>query len=473
MKDTSPLPTVLIFGGTAGDRAALGEVLDSGYDCLFAGAQKDIRALMTDHFVQIAICADATRDMITCLADWPETGLIAICDDPAGVDIDTDNTLQILPRAWSVAQLMTTVETAGHLFRLRRENERMSLEMRCLTSRRPDPVGMDTSLGFEGILRTPQSAMASVVGAARQYASFDVPILLVGEAGTGKADLARAIHDSSLRSEHPFQELDVTGLSDEAVALLLFGQRKPANGTPATHKAGLIRKADHGTLYLSGIETLSHTLQLRLLRLARDGQFEINGAPDSEISQARLITATLTDPQHLISTGQWDPALYYALSIAELTLPPLKARKSDIPLLARAVVDRASRLHGKLVHGFSDMALEFLMAYSWPGNLRELENEITRMLIQAQDPLMGPEVISRRILQANPADLDISETEIMTADGPLKDRVEAIEARILRETLTRLKWNKSRSAAELGLSRVGLRAKLDRYGITKPQTEEV
>ena len=238
------------------------------------------------------------------------------------------------------------------------------------------------------------------------------------------------------------------------------------------HKAGLIRKADHGTLYLSGIETLSHVLQMRLLRLARDGQFEINGAPDREVCHARLITSTTTDPQTLISEGQWDPALYYALSIAELHLPQLKARKSDIPLLARAVVDAASRMHGKVVHGFSDTALEFLMAYNWPGNLRELENEVTRMLIQAQDPLLGPEVISRRILQASPADIDTSQTDIMTAEGPLKDRIEAIEARILRETLTRLKWNKSRSAAELGLSRVGLRAKLDRYGITKPQTEE-
>jgi len=472
MKDGTPLPTVLIFGGTAGDRAALGHALDSGFDCLLADTPQNVRAVMTDHFVQIAICADLSGEMINAVADWPETVLIVVCDDATPLDLDTDLNVQILPRDWSAAQLKNTVETAGHLFRLRRENERMSLEMRCLTTRRPEPRATDSALGFEGILRAPGSPMASVVSAARQYASFDVPILLVGEAGTGKADLARAIHDSSLRSDQPFQTLDVTGLSDEAVALALFGQRKPANGTPAAHKTGLIRKADHGTLYLCGIETLSHALQMRLLRLARDGLFEINGAPDREVSHARLITATLSDPQQLIGTGQWDPALYYALSIAELAMPPLKARKSDIPLLARAIVEEASRLHGKLVHGFSDTALEFLMSYSWPGNLRELENEITRMLIQAQEPLLGPEVISRRILQSSPADIDTSQTEIMTAEGPLKDRVEAIEARILRETLTRLKWNKSRSAAELGLSRVGLRAKLDLYGITQPQTEE-
>ena len=472
MKDSSPLPTVLIFGGTAGDRAALGHALDASFECLHAETRSDVHDLMTDHFVQIAICADASGEMIGALANWPETALVSMCDDPKALGLENNTNIQILPRDWSAAQLINTVETAGHLFRLKRENERMALEMRCLSARRPEPSAASNSLGFESILRAPGSAMASVVTSARQYASFDGPILLVGEAGTGKADLARAIHDGSLRSDQPFQELDVTGLSDDAVSLALFGQRKPANGSPATHKAGLIRKADHGTLYISGIEALSHALQLRLLRLARDGQFEINGAPDREISHARLITSTIVDPQLLMSEGQWDPALYYALSIAELNVPPLKARKADIPLLARAVVDEASRMHSKVVHGFSDTALEFLMAYSWPGNLRELENEVTRMLIQAQDPLLGPEVISRRILQASPADIDTSQTDIMTAEGPLKDRVEAIEARILRETLTRLKWNKSRSAAELGLSRVGLRAKLDRYGITKPQIEE-
>jgi DNA-binding NtrC family response regulator len=107
----------------------------------------------------------------------------------------------------------------------------------------------------------------------------------------------------------------------------------------------------------------------------------------------------------------------------------------------------------------------------WPGNLRELENEVTRMLIFAQDRVLGPELISRHILQADPSEdgADRSADQVLTAEGTLKDRVELIEMRILRETLTRLKWNKSRAAAELGLSRVGLRAKLDRYGITPPR----
>ena len=120
--------------------------------------------------------------------------------------------------------------------------------------------------------------------------------------------------------------------------------------------------------------------------------------------------------------------------------------------------------------GIEPAALEQLQNYDWPGNLRELHNEVTRMLIFAQDNVLGAELISRHILQAAPSEsgADRSAEEVMTADGTLKDRIELIEMRILRETLTRNRWNKSRAAAELGLSRVGLRAKLDRYGIEHP-----
>jgi two-component system response regulator HupR/HoxA len=125
--------------------------------------------------------------------------------------------------------------------------------------------------------------------------------------------------------------------------------------------------------------------------------------------------------------------------------------------------------HSKPVEGLTNLALEFLGNYDWPGNLPELSNELTRMLILSQDPRLGPELISRHILQADPSVTpQLGEADVLSGEGTLKDRVEVMEARILRETLTRLKWNKSRAAEELGLSRVGLRAKLDRYGVIQP-----
>ena len=172
-----------------------------------------------------------------------------------------------------------------------------------------------------------------------------------------------------------------------------------------------------------------------------------------------------------MADGLFRSDLFYALAVTELSIPPLRARVGDIAVLAQHLLFEAAQSHGKPVHGLADTALEFLENYDWPGNLKELENEVTRMLIFAQEPVLGPELISRHILQADPSEdgADRRAEEVLTSEGTLKDRVELIEMRILRETLTRLKWNKSRAATELGLSRVGLRAKLDRYGITPPR----
>ena len=172
----------------------------------------------------------------------------------------------------------------------------------------------------------------------------------------------------------------------------------------------------------------------------------------------------------MVAEGSFRSDLFHALSVATLTLPPLAAHRQDIPHLARKMLFDAAAKHGKPVLGLSDAALEFLTSYDWPGNMRELENEVTRMLIFSQEKVLGPELISRHILQVDPGQGSTADAPeaVMVATGPLKHRVEAIEARILRETLTRLKWNKTRAAAELGLSRVGLRAKLDRYGVHQP-----
>ncbi len=156
--------------------------------------------------------------------------------------------------------------------------------------------------------------------------------------------------------------------------------------------------------------------------------------------------------------------------MTELAIPPLRARRGDVAILAQHFLSDRAAAHGKAAHGFAPAALEFLENYDWPGNLRELLNEVTRMLILARGPMLGADLISRPILQALPSEngADRMPQAVLVSDGTLKDRVELIEMRILRETLTRHRWNKSRAAVELGLSRVGLRAKLDRYGIADP-----
>jgi len=232
----------------------------------------------------------------------------------------------------------------------------------------------------------------------------------------------------------------------------------------------LAQKADRGTLFIEGIEQASPALQLALWRLVDEGSFSPLGGHEVMTTNLRLIAGAGADLPLRVADGQFRLDLYFALAVAEINIPPLRARRGDIALLAQHFLTDLAAAHGKAAHGFAPAALEFLENYDWPGNLRELLNEVTRMLIFAQSPLLGAELISRPILQALPSETGADRTaqSVLVSGGTLKDRVELIEMRILRETLTRHRWNKSRAAVELGLSRVGLRAKLDRYGINDP-----
>ncbi|NNF71327.1 MAG: sigma-54-dependent Fis family transcriptional regulator [Rhodobacteraceae bacterium] len=477
------LPTVLVLLDDAAKLARIEAALGEEFDCLTATDFNAARSALGENYVQVLvtgpICdSDEGRVFLQDMRkSWPETVRLLACPDPAEVSPDHD-VFQIIADLATPSEWQISARNAARHFQLARENDRLSLELRFrdkgqAARQSVRRAASRTAPGFETILRAPTSPMNPIVEAARQFASFDVPILLSGEDGTGKAEFARAIHYGSLRSDQSFYAFDCSGLTDDLLALELFGARNGSVPSGHCNKIGLFQKADRGTLYLSGIDSLSCGLQKTLLRVVTEGAFQPVGWHETVSTRLRLLAGTAADLPALVEKGVFRSDLYHALSVATLTLPPLRQRADDIPLLARKLLLDAAAAHGKPVHGFSDAALNFLHGYDWPGNLRELSNEVTRMLIFSQDKVLGPDLISRHILQAEPGDHggDSTEDAVMRAGVPLKDRVEAIETRILRETLTRLKWNKSRAAAELGLSRVGLRAKLERYGVAQPDTE--
>ncbi len=488
----SARPAILLVDDEPHSLSAMKMALEDDFDILTAPDADAAARLLEEEWVQVVICDQRMpgRTGVEFLTDvrerWPETVRIIITgytDAQAMVAAINDAGIyQFLTKPWHPDQLLMAARNAARLFTLTRDYERLSLEMRFLGSTAETRIekrrrALREGLGFETILRAPNSPMNAVVRTARHFASFDVPVLLTGEAGTDKAALARAMHYGSLRSDRPFHALNCAGLTDDLIALELFGAKRGALPGVPVHKVGVMQKADRGTLFLNGIDTLSPRLQMALLRVLTDGAFQPVGGHETINTNLRLIAGSHTDLKIAVAEGHFRADLYYALSVAEIAVPPLRSRPGDVALLAQSLLQEASATHGKPVHGFDDAALAFLENHDWPGNLAELGNEVTRMLILAQDPVLTADLISRSILQAPPgeAGADRSAEAVLTADGTLKDRVELIEMRILRETLTRHRWNKSRAAAELSLSRVGLRAKLDRYGVTAPMgrvTEE-
>ncbi|WP_444452410.1 sigma-54-dependent transcriptional regulator [Rhodobacter capsulatus] len=477
-------PAILLVDDEPHSLAAMKLALEDDFDVLTAQGAEAAIAILEEEWVQVIICDQRMPgrtgvDFLTEVRErWPETVRIIITGytDSASMmaAINDAGIHQFLTKPWHPEQLLSSARNAARMFTLARENERLSLEMRLLNSTSESRVekrrrALREGMGFETILRTPNSAMNGAVALARQFASFDVPVLLRGEPGSGRAQLARAMHYVSLRSDKPFYEINLAGLPEDLAMIELFGARRGVL-PGGVAKIGLAQKADRGTLFVAGVEAASPALQLALLRMLGDGAITPLGGQETASTNLRLITAAAVDLRAMVAEGRFRSDLYYALSAGEIALPPLRARRGDVALLAQSMLAEAAVRHGKQALGFDAAALEFLENYDWPGNLRELHNEVTRMLIFAQDNVLGAELISRHILQAAPSEsgADRSAEEVMTADGTLKDRIELIEMRILRETLTRNRWNKSRAAAELGLSRVGLRAKLDRYGIEHP-----
>ncbi len=191
------------------------------------------------------------------------------------------------------------------------------------------------------------------------------------------------------------------------------------------------------------------------------------GSNKKRPTNVRVVAATNRDLEEDVRQGRFRQDLYYRLATFKIEIPPLRERKSDIAPLAIGILNQAMELFGKRVKGISEEALLCFESYQWPGNVRELQNEIKRMLVLGQNDYLESSLISPHILLATPEESAADMALMAGIDGSLKQRVEALEARILKETLIRLRWNKTQAAQELGLSRVGLRNKLERYGLEK------
>ena len=330
---------------------------------------------------------------------------------------------------------------------------------------RPHLPIRNESLRFEKLVYVSEK-MTELCDLARKAAKTDLPILIQGETGTGKELLARAIHYNSHRHTSPLMVQNCGGMPDELLHSELFGHKRGAFTGAVSDRLGLFRAADGGTVFLDEISEVSKTFQVSLLRFLQEGEVKPLGSDATQTCNVRVLAASNRPLKDLVAAGTFRQDLYFRLRGFEFEVPPLRERADDIPALAEFFTAKHSAAIGRKVIGISAKALEKLVSYDFPGNIRELENEIRRMLALARDgEYLTTHHMSPALLNASSRPAAKPAPQFLPEGETLKDRVESLERQIVRDALTRYRWNQSRTAEELGLSRVGLANKIKRYGL--------
>ena len=300
---------------------------------------------------------------------------------------------------------------------------------------------------------------------ADKVAETDATVLLNGESGTGKEVFARYLHEHSSRRSGPFVAINCAAIPDTLLEATLFGHEKGAFTGAASSQAGKFEQAEGGTLLLDEISEMPLGLQAKLLRVLQEREVERVGGKKAIPLDIRVLATTNRDMSKEVAAGRFREDLFYRLNVFPLAIPSLRERPGDIvPLAERLLADAATELALPQVP-FDDDARAVLMGYPWPGNIRELRNEIARALALGDGHALHAADFSARLLQGQTGRAQTPEAAALPAQGTLQERLDAIEAMLLREVMLRHRWNKTRAAAELGLSRVGLRAKLIRFGL--------
>jgi DNA-binding NtrC family response regulator len=350
------------------------------------------------------------------------------------------------------------VDTAVTLDRYRREEKQRAALWP------PDTLETDGGLWVS-------EQMTELLSIARRIAPSNVTVLLTGETGTGKEVLARAIHRASGRADAPFIPFNCTAVPNEMLESQLFGYRKGAFTGADVPFEGVIRAAAGGTLFLDEIAEIGPRLQPKLLRFLETHEVHGLGEAQPVKVDVRIIAATNADLEAMVADGRFREDLFYRLNVVRLRLPPLRERREEIPPLIDHYLRELSEEQKKGRLTLDDETLEYLVLYAWPGNVRQLVNEISRIVAYAEPDstvtpaLLSPEIqASRRTVRVLPSE----EPEIrVRLDQPLNDAIEAIERIMVVRALDRAHGNYENAAKLLGISRKGLFLKRRRWGMQR------
>jgi two-component system response regulator HupR/HoxA len=484
----TPLPPLLVVDDEVRSLESLRRTLEEDFTIFTARSADEAMAVLRAEFIHIVLCdqrmpGESGVDFLKRVrVEHPDIIRIIISGYTDTSDIisgiNEAGIWQYLLKPWQPDQLLLTLRGAHELYLLQRDHARLSIELRddapALKARveQKREVARER-FAIDRLSRADDSPLGATCALAERIAPFDISVLITGESGTGKELLARAIHYKSPRGDKAFVVQNCGALPDQLLESELFGHKRGAFTGAYEDRIGLFQQADGGTIFLDEIGDTSPAFQVKLLRTLQEGELRPVGSSRTVSVNVRVIAATNRDLDEDVRAGRFREDLYWRLAGFTLHLLPLRERPMDIPYIVESLLERGSRLvqRGERPdrdRRFTAEAMKRLSAYRWPGNVRELSNEVMRALALGEGSRLGAELLSPRVLRAATEEHQERDLDLLAGlDGSLKERMEQLEARVIRETLIRHRWNKTHAASELGLSRVGLRSKLSRYKLDR------
>ena len=437
-------------------RAALARALErEGYDVVATASGRDARRLLNERIFDVLVVdnvmpdwtgLDLIRDVTATVpeGDRPQILMMtAYATVESAIEAMKLGALDYLQKPFEVDELIAIV---GHAV----EHQRLRTQHRYLISER------DEDFNHYGIVGR-NKVVQDLIRQAERVAETKSTVFIMGETGTGKELLARAIHHRSAQRHMPLIKVNCAAIPDTLLESELFGHVRGAFTGATNNKKGKFAMADGGTIFLDEIGTLSPPLQAKLLRVLQEREFEPLGAERTQRVDVRVIAATNRDVKRLVEEGKFLEDLFYRLNVIPFVLPPLRDRREDVPPLAEHFLRKHAQRTGRKVDGLSEAALERMTTYDWPGNVRELENTIERAVVLSPGPVIDASDITM------PGVAGVASPGLPSLK--LRSNVDWVEQQTIRQALERSAGVKKDAAALLGISQRALSYYLAKYRV--------
>ena len=451
-------PTVLVVDDDAGLRESFRLILDDEYEVVDVSSGQQA----------LEVARAAQVDVVLLDIRLPEMDGIEVLERLKQVDEQIEVILVTAVKTVKTAVAAMKLGAFDYVTKPFEEDELLATIRRALQKRalEREVVYLRTELarrsGLDDIVGQ-HPVMQKLFRTVAQIAGMPSTVLISGESGTGKELVARAIHRMSPRRDAPFVAVNPAAISDTLVESELFGHEKGAFTGAYQRKAGRFELAQHGTLFLDEIASLKPEMQAKLLRVLQEREVERVGGTRTIRLDVRIVAASNVDLRQAVEREAFRADLYYRLNVVPITVPPLRERRSDVPLLVDHFVGRYTRELGKRIDGVTPEALAALTEYQWPGNVRELQNVIERAVALVESGPIGLNDLPTDVL------LPDHRGRVKQAENlPLKTATDEFERQIVMRILERVRWNRSEAARILGIHRNSLKMKLQRWGVTVP-----